>query len=346
MTDGTPGWFKDPSDPALARWHDGSDWTEHTLVIADQTPGVEPTPPEIAPAEPTHVARHGSVTTTTTEESRLKALPWWMKIGAPVVAVALAVLAFTLVSSGDDSDDKTDTVDTVAAALDDAVDAARRSGLPTSITDSQAGRLIERICDAAQRPSLIPSLGRDLGRLPVLSVGELRSSVDALGDGARVMCAEDLRDAPDLIDDLQSAAVAAFTTTTTSPTIVTEGVDGGTDQGLDGGVVDPDSPTTTRRTTSTTRRAGTVTTRPGPTTTTAPPLPQVLPGQGCSSAGATARHKITGATLTCKKPCFGSSSKLTWQGACPTTTTIQTPPTQPTTPTTAPPPTSPPTTLD
>jgi len=337
MTDGTPGWFKDPSDPALARWHDGNDWTEHTLVIADQTPGVEPTPPVIATPEPTHGPRHGSLSSGSDDEGRLKALPWWVKIGAPVVAVLLGVLAFTLVSSSDDSDDQTDTVDTVAAALDDAVDVARRSGLPTSITDSQAGSLIERICDAAQRPSTIPSLGRVLGRLPVLSAGELRSGVDALGDGARTMCAEDLRNEPDLIDDLQSAAVAAFTTTTTSPTIVAEG----TDAGVDGGVVDPSSSSTTRRPGTSTTRPGPTTTRPGPTTTTAAPLPQVLPGQACGSEGASARHKITGATLTCKKPCFGSSSKLTWQPACTTTTTIQTPPTSSTTPTSAPPPTSP-----
>jgi hypothetical protein len=40
-----PGWYKDRGDPALARWFDGEAWTEHTLVIAEQTPGVRPDPP-------------------------------------------------------------------------------------------------------------------------------------------------------------------------------------------------------------------------------------------------------------------------------------------------------------
>ena len=30
-----PGWYKDRSDRSLARWYDGQQWTEHTLVIAD-----------------------------------------------------------------------------------------------------------------------------------------------------------------------------------------------------------------------------------------------------------------------------------------------------------------------
>ena len=48
-----PGWYKDRSDPALARWFDGENWTEHTLVRADQPEGVLPPPPEpFRPPEP------------------------------------------------------------------------------------------------------------------------------------------------------------------------------------------------------------------------------------------------------------------------------------------------------
>jgi hypothetical protein len=39
------GWYEDQDDPALARWWDGDQWTEHTLVIANQAPNVQPAPP-------------------------------------------------------------------------------------------------------------------------------------------------------------------------------------------------------------------------------------------------------------------------------------------------------------
>src|SRR4051812_26903543 len=98
MTDGTPGWFRDPSDASVARWHDGDKWTEHTLVIADQAPGVEPAPPVIAPAttsfaepEPDfHIPRSGS--------SRFAGLPLWAKVGGPIVIVLLLVLGVKLAS--------------------------------------------------------------------------------------------------------------------------------------------------------------------------------------------------------------------------------------------------------
>jgi hypothetical protein len=40
-----PGWYKDRGDPALARWFDGEIWTEDTVLIAEQQPGVRPDPP-------------------------------------------------------------------------------------------------------------------------------------------------------------------------------------------------------------------------------------------------------------------------------------------------------------
>lgn len=46
-----PGWYKDRTDRSLARWFDGSVWTEHTLVIADQPDGVMPPPPD-GPSRP------------------------------------------------------------------------------------------------------------------------------------------------------------------------------------------------------------------------------------------------------------------------------------------------------
>jgi hypothetical protein len=41
----TPSWYADPDDAALARWHDGQDWTEFTMVIAAWTSSEPPPPP-------------------------------------------------------------------------------------------------------------------------------------------------------------------------------------------------------------------------------------------------------------------------------------------------------------
>ena len=41
------GWYVDRQDPALARWHDGTGWTDHTMVRADWVgPGAPPPPGE------------------------------------------------------------------------------------------------------------------------------------------------------------------------------------------------------------------------------------------------------------------------------------------------------------
>lgn len=42
----TPSWYADPDDPALARWHDGTGWTDFTMVIAEWTGSGPPPPPE------------------------------------------------------------------------------------------------------------------------------------------------------------------------------------------------------------------------------------------------------------------------------------------------------------
>ncbi|MDP1820423.1 MAG: DUF2510 domain-containing protein [Acidimicrobiales bacterium] len=351
MTDGTAGWFKDPSDSTLARWHDGNDWTEHTLVIADQTPGVEPSPPVIESPDPARAPRHTATPVPAAAGGRLRRLPVWAKIGAPLAAILLVVVAVSLVSSSDDAGDRAETSDTVATGLEDAVDAARLSGLPDSISDSRAGDLMQRICEAAERPGMVAPLGRVLGELPVSSPGELRNAIDALGDGARTLCAEALRASPDLIEDLQRLAVAAFSTTTsTSPTLVPEGTDAGV-PGADGGLDGVDGGDDRRssgdsRTTTTRRRGATGTTggsaprptsppaTPAPTTTTT--LRGVLRGQSCSPAGATARNQITGGNITCGRTCGGS---LQWGANCAAPTT---PPPPAATTTTATPPPPPP----
>ena len=126
MTDGSPGWFRDPSDASLARWHDGERWTEHTLVIADQTPGVEPEPPDLGPAtvatptiasEPEfHIPRPARGLGRAGGGS----WPTWAKVGAPVAVLVLALGAWVVTSGGDDEDpDTTETIDAIPVSLDD-----------------------------------------------------------------------------------------------------------------------------------------------------------------------------------------------------------------------------------
>jgi hypothetical protein len=330
MTDGTPGWFRDPSDPALARWHDGERWTDHTLVIADQTPGEEPPPPDLdsagagfVPADPGFRAGR---------PNRMGDLPMWAKVALPVGAIAIVVLlAVVLLGGGDSGKDKTETAATQASTLDDAVDAARAAGLPSAVSDARAGALIERICTAARTGDDTTQLAADLAQLPASSPDDVRSNVADLGAGAKVRCKRDMADAPGLISRLQDEAAIAFSTTTTAVTVAGDGT---TTAGTDGGTTG----TTSKpgKTTSTTKKGSTATTaKPKPTTTTAP-LPIAQEGRSCSSPGAKAQTK-RGVPLSCVPSCGVGYHWSSTGSVCSSTTTL--PPTN----TTAVPPTAPPT---
>jgi hypothetical protein len=45
-----PGWYNDEQDAGLARWHDGTGWTGHTMVKADWPGPGTPPPPAALPA--------------------------------------------------------------------------------------------------------------------------------------------------------------------------------------------------------------------------------------------------------------------------------------------------------
>jgi hypothetical protein len=309
MTDGTAGWFRDPNDPALARWHDGERWTEHTLVIADQPPGSEPAPPVDAP--PTLVA-------PTFESAGYGApdhsggpgrggIPGWAKIVAPLAAIAIIAIAFLVATGGGDDggNDRASTSGTEVGELKDAIDAARRAGLTSAVSDARAGAFIERICDAAEDTSEVDDLGGDLAALPASTPTELRQEINALGKGSQERCPSSMADEPGLIDDLSDVAVSAFSTTTTSPTILPDGTEttavGGTDGG---GTTDGKGKTTT------TKKGSTATTAKPTTTTT---LQQGKVGQRCPSDGAKAVTR-SGGSLTCTHGgiCLPTNS-LTWQ---------------------------------
>jgi hypothetical protein len=324
MTDGTPGWFRDPSDPTIARWHDGEKWTDHTLVIADQTPGEEPPPPDLtdtgfAPADPDFRVRSGA---------GLAGLPTWAKVGGPIAVVILLIVGVLLATGGGDSNDKASTSDTRAATLDAAVDTAREKGLDSSVSDARASALITRICSAASNPSAVDQLGADLAQLPAASTDDVRTNVKALGAGATKYCRSKISDNPDLISNLEDQAAIAFTTTTTSPTVA--GTDGGTDSGATAGTSGDTSGTTTKGKTTTTVKGKTATTK-APTTTTTKPLPVQKEGFPCSSPGAKAQTR-SGVPISCQPTCGPKS--YTWargESPCATTTTL--PPTPTSTPT-------------
>lgn len=46
------GWYSDPDNPALQRYWDGADWTQHTAPAAPTTAGSPPPPPATAAALP------------------------------------------------------------------------------------------------------------------------------------------------------------------------------------------------------------------------------------------------------------------------------------------------------
>ncbi|MDQ2649665.1 MAG: DUF2510 domain-containing protein [Actinomycetota bacterium] len=328
MTDGTPGWYLDKDDPALARWHDGTDWTEHTLVIADQEPGSEPPPPPPARGKSDAQLQRERVAAANEkraarEAARAGGFPRWAPIAVAVVVGVLAAGAFAMLS-GDD-DDPT-TLDTQGVSIEEALEVARDSGFPTQIGDARASGLIEDLCEAADRPARTATLSAELDRLP-LQPGQLTDAIDALGEGAEAYCPDSAAGVRTAVSQLkrQAGGDDELATDTTFPSV-------------DGGVVDgssstiPDGTATTKKPTATTKKPTTGTTaKPAPTTTAPPPTTTTtivtnLRGSACGSAGATSQTK-SGDPLVCRKSCYGGSS-LRWDINEPCATV----PTAPTTP--------------
>jgi hypothetical protein len=184
------GWYNDPSDPALARWHDGEGFTEHTVVKAQwasapppptsappSPPEPEPTtwmpattppsalppppPPELLAATPPAGAPGGARTAASIGE-RYRAWPRWGRIAAPIAAIAVLIGGVAAAqSSGDDG-----KVDTAA---------------PTS-TASTATTVVSTTANAAA--SLASAAGEARGRLPFgVSQAAMEHVILALCDG-------------------------------------------------------------------------------------------------------------------------------------------------------------------
>jgi hypothetical protein len=115
----TPGWYKDRDSDALARWHDGTGWTEHTMVMADwagpgsppppqdRVPAFSAPPPPPAAAAPTRQAARADAAAA---QARSKAMrPWFKKkrIMLPLGLVVLVVIIAAASGGGNKKDNVT-----------------------------------------------------------------------------------------------------------------------------------------------------------------------------------------------------------------------------------------------
>lgn len=319
MTDGTPGWYLDRDDPTLARWHDGTEWSEHTLVIADQEPGSDPPPPpatrrisDAALQRERNLAMQEKKAAR--EAARLanggSSYGRWMPAAALIVVALLGVGAFVVLGGDDDSTTKVDTDE--ALSIDESVDVAREAGFPDEIGDARASGLVEDLCEAAKRPTKTAALRAELDRLNLEPV-EHRRAVRALGEGAEAYCPEEKAGIVTAVRALEGELPA---TETTLPS-----VDGGVVDGSVTTIVDPNPPTTTvkksptKATTATTVATTTTTTIPPTTTTTLAKLTVGEMNGPCSTAGE--KRQFAGSTYTCQSACNGGSG-LVWRNtSCP-----------------------------
>lgn len=105
------GWYKDSKDERLARWHDGSRWTEHTMVMADWKGPGQPPPPQAAWSAPVaSQGRQEARVDAASARARVKAMrPWWKRkrVIIPGVLVLLIIVIAASSSGGKKKDNVT-----------------------------------------------------------------------------------------------------------------------------------------------------------------------------------------------------------------------------------------------
>lgn len=152
-----PGWYSDPHGGPDLRWWDGSTWTEHTAPRPGATPGAESGPwgaapgPDAAPpgAPPgPHVPAGPGAPSGGTNRGLLIGL-------GVLVAVALAVGAFVVLSGDDeaatDPTTTTTTGDERTTTIDDGTTTTTEGSDPDSERVSAGGLSYERL-DAPWEP--------------------------------------------------------------------------------------------------------------------------------------------------------------------------------------------------
>lgn len=151
-----PGWYNDAHDSRLARWHDGNEWTQHTLQKASRKgPGMPP-PPEPARrpsfrfvdrepdlAQPTPRGAPRKPTTVQRDQSS----PWYQRRTTIVSIVGVLVLAlivgWVLVGSSDGSDEAADSDGRPPGVESPGGTRVERSDSPTIINPSDLARLVQ-----------------------------------------------------------------------------------------------------------------------------------------------------------------------------------------------------------
>ena len=217
------GWYTDASDDALARWHDGTSWTRHTLVKADWAgPGAPPPPGDgptaWVPADPPGAeTRLGPPRPLPGGErsgvvDRYRGLPRWARVAAPVGVVVIALAVAT--SGADEGGERAVTTDTSTTLGSDSIqDAAARAqaALGGVVDDGSLRSLIASLCYAG-----VGSAADDAAAIATDPV-RLIEVIEAAGDGAEGHCPEVVGGRPGLLNDVYVAALAVARPTTTTP---------------------------------------------------------------------------------------------------------------------------------
>lgn len=317
---GEPGWYNDAHDPALARWHDGERWTEHTIDKASwpgpdaPPPPVEPAPATWTPADlppasslpppasslpPPPASPQGATApaAATSLTERYRAWPRWARIAAPVAIGFLAIGAIGSLAEEDEPDDA--QVEASGAAAEDeapsiadaAVDALEDLG--ADVSRSQMISLVRELCAADE-----PDAAQQLAAITA-EPAEQVEVLGAAGDAAQASCPEVTTDRPGLLNSVLATSQNLTTSSSGTPILPAA----------------PDVTTTVPRTAATAATRAPESTQPRATQppATQPPVTQppatqppttqpsggtVHPGAFCSSVGATGVASA-GTPMTC-----------------------------------------------
>ena len=222
----TPGWYNDERDPARARWHDGTTWTDHTLVKAEWTGAGEPPPPEaptlveqptqwlrpVAPLPP--IPYEDDVVGKPGVLDRYQAWPKWARIAVPTI-VGLFLFGAVFGDDSDEGDGDVRTLDTVAdetTAQRAAADAI--NGLSFDVRLGAMAGLIEAICD----DDVTGAADRVHGATD--DPDQQIDLVEAAGDGAEAFCPDEGARDPARLNNVLAAVQVP---TTTAPSTLTSG---------------------------------------------------------------------------------------------------------------------------
>ena len=156
---------------------------------------------------------------------KYKGWPKWAQIAAPITALALIGGA---AGGGDEAPEREEAAEVVedtttttedVVTLDDAVDAAS-DGAPEGVTDDELGDLIDSTC-AGLATGALETAAADVATDVVdnsSTTDDQVQLVEAVGDGAEVLCPDDVATAPRFLGDIARLAGEQSAPTTAPPT--------------------------------------------------------------------------------------------------------------------------------